>query len=344
MVDLRSLTYEALSAVVQEVGEKAFRSKQLYQWLHQKGVANFDDMKNLSKDFKSKLAQVSYISNMKVAKVLSSEVDGTRKYLFELEDGQFIETVLMRYEHGNSVCVSTQAGCRMGCTFCASGLNGLARNLSAGEILSQVYDVENDIGDRISHIVLMGTGEPLDNYDHVMSFIRTVIDERGKNISQRHMTISTCGLVPKMLDFADEGLQLTLAVSLHASSDDVRKITMPIAKKYSIDEVMKACEVFFDKTGRRVTFEYALISGVNDSKEEALTLGKLLKRYRFKCHVNLIPVNSIDENKFTQSSKQAIYRFRDALKELNVEATIRRELGAEINAACGQLRLNQYEE
>lgn len=323
------------------IGEKKFRAKQVFEWVHQKGVMSFDEMTNLSKSLRSKLGDKAQLSYIKALRCLVSDNDGTRKYLFELEDGQKIETVLMRYEHGNSVCVSTQAGCRMGCTFCASGLLGLDRNLTAGEILGQIYAIENDIDDRVSHTVLMGTGEPLDNYDHVVKFIYLITDEQGKNLSQRHVTLSTCGLVPQILKLAEEGLQITLAISLHASEDHIRLQTMPIAKKYSIDEVFKACETYFEKTGRRITFEYALISGVNDSKSEAGNLASRLLRRSFKCHVNLIPVNSIDEEKFTKSSRDAVRSFQKVLQDKGIEATVRRALGSEINAACGQLRLGE---
>lgn len=340
-VDLRSMTYNEIETLMLKMGEKKFRAKQVFTWVHQKGVMSFDEMTNLSKDLRSKLDLHASLSYIKAVRCLVSEKDGTRKYLFELGDGQKIETVLMRYEHGNSVCVSTQAGCRMGCTFCASGLLGLDRNLTTGEILGQIYAIERDIEDRVSHTVLMGTGEPLDNYDHVLKFIGLVTDKDGKNLSQRHVTLSTCGLVDQILKLADEHLQITLAVSLHASEDHIRQQTMPIAKKYSIEEVFGACETYFEKTGRRITFEYALISGVNDTKAEAAKLASRLKQRSFKCHVNLIPVNSIDEEKFSRSSKEAIRSFQRVLLDHNIEATVRRALGSEINAACGQLRLGE---
>lgn len=342
--ELRSMTYEEIEALMLSLGEKKFRAKQVYEWVHQKSVVSIDDMTNLSKGLRDKLKTTSELFVPKIVKCLTSDKDGTRKYLFEMSDGQRIETVLMRYEHGNSVCVSTQAGCRMGCTFCASGLLGLDRQLTTGEILSQIYEVERDIEERVTHTVLMGTGEPLDNYQSVLKFIRLITDEGGKNLSQRHVTMSTCGLVPKIYDLAEEKLQITLAISLHASNDDVRKQTMPIAKTYSMDEVLEACEVYFEKTGRRITFEYALIAGVNDDQAGAVKLARLLGRRSFKCHVNLIPVNSIDEKAFQQSSRKAVRAFQQILLDNHIEATVRRALGTEIDAACGQLRNSDRED
>lgn len=340
-LDLRNMTYSEIETFMLSNDEKKFRAKQVFEWVHQKGVMSFDEMTNLSKDLRNKLNDIAQLSYMKAVRCLVSDKDGTRKYLFELADGQKIETVLMRYEHGNSVCVSTQAGCRMGCTFCASGLLGLDRDLTTGEILGQIYAIENDIDDRISNAVLMGTGEPLDNYNNVLKFIRLITNEKGKNLSQRHITLSTCGLVPEILKLAEEGLAITLAISLHASEDKVRQQTMPIAKKYSIEEVLNACDSYFEKTRRRITFEYALIAGVNDTKAEAEKLASRLLSRSFKCHVNLIPVNSIDEKLFTRSSEGAVRQFQDMLIKKGVVATVRRSLGAEINAACGQLRLGE---
>lgn len=337
--DLRSLDDKEIEELILAIGEKKFRAKQVFEWVHQKGVMSIDDMTSLSKGLRDKLKDQSGLSMVKPVRSLISEKDGTRKYLFELEDGQKIETVLMRYDHGNSVCISTQAGCRMGCTFCASGLLGLERNLTIGEMLGQIYYIEQEIGERVTHTVLMGTGEPMDNFDNVIGFIDLICHEKGKNLSQRHVTVSTCGLVPEMNKLADMHYQITLAVSLHASEDAIRQQTMPIAKKYSIDQVFQACENYFHKTGRRLTFEYALIQGVNDSLEEAGKLATLLGDRTFKCHVNLIPVNSIDENKFTQTGKGAVRAFQKVLTDRHIEATVRRALGTEINAACGQLRL-----
>ena len=341
--DLRSLDYTGTEALLLNLGEKKFRAKQIFDWVHKKGVSSFDEMSNLSKDLRNKLKDNCSLATVTTVTRLASSDDSTRKYLFELEDGQRIESVFMRYEHGNSVCVSTQAGCRMGCTFCASGLFGLDRNLTAGEILGQIYAIEEDTGERVSHTVLMGTGEPLDNYDKVLAFIHLLTDPMGKDMSQRHITLSTCGLVPEILRLAEEELQITLAISLHASEDQVRKRTMPIAKKYTIKEVLDACQVYFDKTGRRITFEYALIAGVNDSSEEATKLAALLRDRSFRCHVNLIPVNSVDENQYKQSDGTSVRRFQKVLSDRGVEATVRRAMGAEINAACGQLRKGDRE-
>jgi len=337
-LQLRALTYEETEAYILSIGEKKFRAKQVFEWVHDKMVNSVDEMSNLSKALREKISATSDLYIPKVVQCLKSENDGTRKYLFQLSDGQRIESVLMRYEHGNSVCVSTQAGCRMGCTFCASGLLGLDRHLTTDEIMSQIYEIEKDIKERVTHTVLMGTGEPLDNYESVVKFIKLITDERGKNLSQRHVTMSTCGLVPQIVKLAEEHLQITLAISLHASDDATRQQTMPIAKKYSIEEVLDACEIYFNKTGRRITFEYALIAGVNDDEAGALKLARLLKGREFRCHVNLIPVNSIDEKLFKQSAKSAVRSFQQVLLNNHVEATVRRALGTEINAACGQLR------
>ena len=342
--NLRNLSFEEIETLMLSLGEKKFRAKQVADWVHKKGADNIDQMTNLSKVLRDKLAKTTILSPLRVVTMLADSKDGTRKYLFEMADGQRIETVLMRYEHGNSVCVSTQAGCRMGCTFCASGLLGLERNLTAGEILGQIYHIEKDLGERITHTVLMGTGEPLDNYDEVLKFIRIITDERGKDLSQRHVTISTCGLVPEIEKLADEDLQITLAVSLHASEDAVRQKTMPIANKYSISEVLRACESYFHKTGRRITFEYALIAGVNDSREEAHLLAGRLRDRTFKCHVNLIPVNDVVENGYTRSDRKSIQAFRQTLEAERIEATVRRAMGTEINAACGQLRLAGHDD
>lgn len=339
--DILSLDYDGLNKAVLSIGEKGFRAKQIYEWLHKKSVTSFEDMSNLSKTLREKLEESFYIMPILVKTKQASTQDGTIKYLFQLHDGQLIESVLMRYEHGNSVCISTQAGCRMGCTFCASGLLGLSRNLNISELLGQIYAIENDTGERISNIVLMGTGEPLDNYDNVLQFLYMISDERGKNIGQRHMTLSTCGLVNKIDALANEKLQITLAISLHATTDEIRLKTMPIAKKYSIKEVLDACERYFETTGRRISFEYSLIKGMNDSAEEAKALGQLLKERSFKCHVNLIPVNDVVENTYEKSDRSHVYRFRDVLVSAGIETTVRRSLGGDIDAACGQLRLRE---
>jgi 23S rRNA (adenine2503-C2)-methyltransferase len=265
-----------------------------------------------------------------------SAEDGTRKYLFALADGNVVESVLMRYKHGNSVCVSSQVGCRMGCRFCASTLDGLERNLTASEILEQIYAISRDTGERISHVVVMGTGEPLDNYDNLLRFLLLISDEHGANISQRNITVSTCGLVPKMRQLAEEGLQITLALSLHASNQAKRQELMPVANAYEIHQVIDACRTYFEKTGRRITFEYSLVGGVNDGEEDAKELAELLRS--LNCHVNLIPVNPIKERDYVQSDRSVIERFQKKLEKYGINATIRRTLGSDVNASCGQLR------
>ena len=268
--------------------------------------------------------------------MLISKIDGTRKYLFRIKGGAVIESVLMRYHHGNSVCISTQSGCRMGCRFCASTLNGLDRNLRPSELLEQIYEIEKNIGEKVSNIVLMGSGEPLDNFENVTKFLELISDENGLNISQRNITLSTCGLVPRMKELANMHPQITLALSLHASDDDTRRELLPIARKYTIAEVLDACKYYFDKTGRRITFEYSLVAGVNDTVEEAEKLSALVKN--LNCHVNLIPVNPIKERDFVQTGKKAVERFKRVLEKNRINVTIRREMGSDIDGACGQLR------
>ena len=334
--DLKSMTLEELTAEVTAAGEKAFRAKQLYQWMHEKLAADFDEMTNLSKSFREKLAADYIWTSLETVDVRISGVDGTRKYLFCLEDGNVIESVLMRYKHGNSVCVSSQAGCRMGCRFCASTLNGLARNLRASEILEQVYRIQRDTGERVSNVVIMGSGEPMDNYENVVRFIRLLSAPEGLNISQRNITVSTCGLVPQIYRLAEEGLQITLALSLHAPSDEVRRELMPIANRYPLREVLDACGNYYEKTGRRLTFEYSLVKGVNDNLEEAKALARLIGGYHG--HVNLIPVNPIKERDYVQSNREAVEAFKNYLERQGINVTVRREMGRDIGGACGQLR------
>ena len=293
-------------------------------------------MRNLPKSLKEKLKENFKIVIPEIVEEFRSNDDDTRKLLLALEDGNLIECVIMKYKHGNTICISTQVGCRMGCKFCASTIDGRVRNLTSGEILSEIMIAQKTLGERISNIVLMGSGEPLDNYDNVVKFLKEVNAEYGLNIGQRHITISTCGLVPKIYELADEGLTITLAISLHAFSDEKRKEIMPIANKYSIKEILDACEYYIKKTNRRVTFEYALVKDVNDGNEDAKALGQLLKG--MLCHVNLIPVNEIKENSFKRSSNKRIEEFAEILKSKGIEATVRREMGSDINAACGQLR------
>ena len=319
-----------------ENGEKAFRAKQVYQWLHVKQVDAFDEMTNLSKAFREKLEQLCYITDLHQEAVQISKIDGTRKYLFLLEDGNVIESVLMRYKHGNSVCISSQVGCRMGCRFCASTLDGLVRGLKPSEMLDQIYKIGKDIGERISNVVVMGTGEPMDNFDNLLKFIELLTDENGLNISQRNLTVSTCGIVPRMRELADRQLSITLALSLHASNQQKRLELMPVANKYDIHEVIDACRYYFDKTGRRVTFEYSLVGGVNDTDEDAKELSQLI--HGMNCHVNLIPVNPIKERDYVQSNAAVIAAFKNKLEKNGINVTIRREMGRDIDGACGQLR------
>lgn len=318
-----------------ENGESKFRAKQVFDWIY-KDAQDFDSMKNIPASLKEKLKESFKLNYPKVLGNLESNIDGTRKFLLALEDGNIIECVIMKHKHGNTICVSTQVGCRMGCKFCASTLEGRVRNLTAGEILSEVIVSHKMLGERISNIVLMGSGEPLDNYDEVMKFLELVSADYGLNIGKRHITLSTCGLVPKIYEMADKEMQVTLAISLHAVSDEKRKTIMPIANKYSIKEILDSCNYYIEKTNRRVTFEYALVSGVNDSIEDAKSLGKLLKG--MLCHVNLIPVNEIKENSFKRSTPKDIENFKKTLADFGIEATVRQEKGTDIDAACGQLR------
>ena len=334
--DIKSLDMENLTSYMVSIGEKPFRAKQLYEWMHQKLAADFEEMTNLSKALKEKLRQSAAYTSLTVVEEKISAIDGTRKYLFGLSDGNVIESVLMKYKHGNSVCISSQVGCRMGCRFCASTLDGLERNLLPSEMLDQIYRIQKMTGERVSNVVVMGAGEPLDNYDNLVQFIRLLTDENGLNISQRNITVSTCGIVPGILKLAEENLQITLALSLHAPNDQVRKSLMPVANRYPLEEVLSACRTYFEKTGRRLTFEYSLVKGVNDNLEEASALAALLKHHHG--HVNLIPVNPIKERDYVQSEGQAIKAFKNLLEKNGINVTIRREMGRDINGACGQLR------
>ena len=339
MQDIKSFTLEELKSEIEKLGEKPFRAKQLYQWMHQKLARSFDEMTNLPVSLREKCTREYEYTSIKEVKMQESAVDGTRKYLFELKDGSLVESVWMKYKHGNSVCISSQVGCRMGCAFCASAIGGLERSLTPSEMLDQIYVVTLLTGERVSNVVVMGTGEPLDNYDALLRFIRLLTDENGLHISQRNLTVSTCGLVPQMLKLADEQLQITLALSLHASSDEKRKELMPVANKYSIEELMEACRYYFEKTKRRITFEYSLVGGVNDRPEDAERLVELTKD--LNCHVNLIPVNPIKERDFVQSKGAEIASFKNKLEKNGINVTIRREMGRDIDGACGQLRRRQ---
>ena len=340
MTDIKSMTLEELQELMESMGEKKFRAKQIYGWLHQHLAVSYDEMANLPKSLKEKLEPYP-VTALETIDVQISKIDGTRKYLFRLSDGNMIESVLMKYRHGNSVCISSQAGCRMGCRFCASTIGGLARNLLPSEMLDQIYRIQSSTGERISNVVVMGSGEPLDNYDNLLRFIHLLTAEGGLHLSQRNLTVSTCGIVPRMYQLADEKLQMTLAVSLHASNDEKRQELMPIAKKYSIKELLKACRYYFEKTGRRITFEYSLVAGVNDRKEDALELAGILKG--MNCHVNLIPVNPVRERSFVRSGREAVENFKINLEKCGINGTIRREMGSDIDGACGQLRKRYME-
>lgn len=339
--DIKSLSYKELQKEVEDLGEKKFRAGQLYQWMHEKLAAGYEEMTNLPKGFRERLKEHDSFTCLEMVDRKISQIDGTEKYLFRLEDGNVIESVLMRYHHGNSVCISSQVGCRMGCRFCASTLDGLTRNLKASEMLDQVYRIQRISGERVSNLVVMGTGEPLDNYDNLLRFIRILSDEKGLNISQRNITVSTCGLVENMRRLADEKLQITLALSLHASSQEKRKELMPIAYKYQLKDVLDACRYYFDQTGRRLTFEYSLVGGVNDHDQDARELVKLVGD--INCHVNLIPVNPIKERDFVQPDRSVSEAFKNKLEKNHINVTIRREMGRDINGACGQLRKSYME-
>lgn len=334
--DIKSMTLKELEALMAQMGEAKFRAKQIFGWLHEKQVSSFSQMTNLSRTLQAKLEAETKIGGVTMVERLLSKEDGTRKYLFALENGSVIESVLMQYDYGNTVCVSTQAGCRMGCKFCASTLDGVERSLTPSEMLSQVYEIQKDLGRRISGVVLMGSGEPLDNYENVLRFLRLLNDPLGQNMGQRHMTLSTCGLIEKMYDLAEEDLQITLAVSLHAPNDEIRRQIMPVAKANPMDRLLKACVDYANHTKRRITFEYALIQGVNDSDACARELGA--KLHGMLCHVNLIPMNPVKERNFTKSSAAQVQRFAQLVQQSGVETTIRRRLGSDIDAACGQLR------
>ncbi len=336
MTDIKALTFEQLNSLMAEMNQPKFRAKQIFKWLHSDGVKSFEQMTNISKELRLRLAEKCFISACEIEDKYVSSIDGTVKYLFRLYDGEYVESVVMKYKYGSTICVSSQVGCKMGCTFCASTLAGFKRNLTAGEIESQLHSAQKDLGIRISHIVMMGIGEPLDNFDNVKAFFKNVNDENGLNISMRNITLSTCGIVPKIYELMDMDLQLTLTISLHAPNDVIRSNTMPINNRYNIDELLKACIEYGKKTGRRVSFEYTLIKDVNDSEEAALELADRLRGSL--CHVNLIPVNDVRERDNKRGSKADIIKFQNILKRNGINATIRRTLGADINASCGQLR------
>ncbi len=337
--DLKSMNYTEIAQALKDMGEPAFRAKQVFTWLH-KGVRSFDEMTNLSKGLRQKLDDAYYITSPKIVRKQQSEKDGTIKYLWQLGDGNCVETVLMRYHHGNSVCISSEVGCAMGCAFCASTKGGLVRRLAPSEMVDQVLFASLDSGLEISNIVLMGIGEPLDNYDTVLRFLELINSPDGMNIGMRHISLSTCGLVDKIERLAEEKLQLTLSVSLHAPLDEIRTSIMPVNKKYNVDTLLAACQAYFQKTGRRISFEYAMIRDVNDSVEIAEVLAK--KLHGIAAHVNLIPLNNIEESPLKPSTRKAVLEFQQTLERHGVPATVRRTLGSDIDASCGQLR-RKYE-
>ncbi len=335
MINLKDLTYDELKSFIADLGEKPFRAKQIFAWLH-RGVESFSEMTDISLELRNKLADVSYVSSLKILRKLESKIDKTKKYLFELNDGNCVESVVMYYKHGITICISCQVGCRMGCKFCASTIGGLVRSLSPGEILDQVIFAQKDIGERISNIVMMGIGEPLDNYESVIKFLKNVNDPNGINIGYRHISLSTCGVVPKIKELMKLSLPITLSVSLHAPDDDIRNEIMPINNAYNTKQLLDACREYAEFTKRRISFEFALIRGVNDSEDVAHHLAEKIKG--ILCHVNLIPVNSVEENNFIKPSKEKIKSFMAVLDSYSIPVTVRRELGSDISASCGQLR------
>lgn len=334
--DIKSMTLPELKEEILLLGEKGFKAAQIYSWLHKHGAESFDEMTNISKDLREKLKNNYDIYNCTIEKKLVSVYDDTVKYLFSLNDGELIESVVMKYKYGYTICVSSQVGCKMGCKFCASGIAGFVRNLTAGEILSEVYTAQKDLGIRISHIVMMGVGEPLDNYNNVLKFLSMISDENGLNIGMRNISLSTCGVVSGIYKLMEEKLQLTLSISLHAPNDEIRSQTMPVNDRWNIDELLTACKDYIKATNRRISFEYAMINGVNDSDECAKELASKLKG--MLCHVNLIPVNSVKERSYRKSSKDRMESFIKILEKSGINATVRRTLGSDINASCGQLR------
>ena len=340
-IDIKSLNYDELADYIVSIGEKKFRAAQLYSWMHEKLACSYDEMTNISDKLKKVLRENTLYTCLEPVRVQESQIDGTKKYLFRLYDGNLIESVFMRYHHGNSVCISSQVGCKMGCRFCASTLNGCVRNLEPSEMLDQIYRIQSLTGERVSNVVIMGSGEPMDNYDNVVKFLGLINSDKGLNISQRNITVSTCGLVPRIKQLAELKLQITLAISLHAPNDELRKTMMPIAYTYSIEQIMDACRYYLLQTARRISFEYSLVKGVNDSPECAKQLIKLV--HGMNCHINLIPVNPIKERDYEQSEKNSIHNFKEILEKAGVNVTIRREMGRDIDGACGQLRQNHIE-
>lgn len=342
MIDIKSLTVEEIAQSIKEYDMQAFRAKQIFKWLHEKSVESFDEMLNIPKSIRVKLADLYYISVAFIEKKQISCYDSTVKYLFRLNDGEYIEAVLMKYHFGYTLCVSTQVGCRMGCTFCATGQNGFTRHLTPSEMIAQIQTTQKDNDIRISNIVLMGMGEPLDNYDNVLKFFKLISSADGLNIGMRHITLSTCGVVDKIYKLADEKLQITLSISLHAPTNKLRKQTMPINNRFPVEELINACKYYFKTTGRRVSFEYAMINGLNDSDKCAMELVSLLKG--MLCHINLIPVNETKGATYVKTDPKNVVRFCKLLEQNGITATVRRTLGSDIDASCGQLRGKKLQE
>lgn len=336
MRDLVSMTLPELKELTEQAGEKAFRAKQIYEWIHKKGASSFEEMTNLSEKTRQAIRERADFTSPVIRTVQESRLDGTRKYLFEMSDQSLVESVFMRYHHGNTVCISSQVGCRMGCRFCASTLLGLTRNLTAGEMLSQVYAIQRDTKERVSNVVVMGMGEPLDNYDELVRFLRMISDENGLHISERNLTVSTCGLVPEIRKLMDEHLMINLALSLHAPTDEKRREIMPIARKYTLKEIFAALRDYYASNKRRLTFEYALIAGRNDTDDDAKELAALVRG--INCLVNLIPVNPVTETGMIEPDRTDVLAFQKKLEKYGIHVTIRREMGRDIDGACGQLR------
>lgn len=339
--DIMSLDAEELSEILVELGEKKFRGKQIFQWLHVKKVFSFDEMTDISVKLRELLKEKFFINRLEMQRKLESRIDNTIKYLYKLSDGNFVETVLMEYNYGRSICISTQVGCKMGCRFCASAIAGFVRNLTPSEILMQIYETERDMGIRVSGVVLMGIGEPLDNYENVLKFLRLVSNKNGNNLSLRHVSLSTCGIVPKINSLAELKLGLTLSVSLHCADNDKRSEIMPVNRTYDLNSLIQACRNYIAKTGRRVTFEYAVIDDVNSSEADADRLANLLRG--MNCHVNLIPVNKVKERSY-RTARSGVEEFAKRLDKRGINATVRRTLGSDIEAACGQLRRDAAEQ
>lgn len=337
--DIRSLTAAELTEEICNRNLPKFRAAQIYSWLHEKGVRDFSEMTNLPKSLRDTLQEEFEIKNCTIDTKLCSRLDETVKYLFELNPGEYIESVVMKYKYGYTICISSQLGCKMGCSFCASAIGGFQRHLTPSEMLSEIYTAQNDLGVRISHIVLMGTGEPLDNFDNVMRFLELVTDEKGLNISMRHISLSTCGVVPRIYDLAEKRLGLTLSVSLHAPNDAIRSQTMPVNRKWNVEELLTACRYYTKVTSRRISFEYAMIDGFNDTDACASELAKRL--HGMLCHINLIPVNTVKEKDYRKSNEDRIRRFSKILEQNGLTVTVRRTLGSDINASCGQLRASK---